>query len=254
MPFNGSGIYNRIYNFVTDRNNGVKIQSARMDAEMDGIATALSNCITKDGQTTITADIPFNNQKITGLGEASAGSHALNRDTADARYGMVVSSQTVTFASGATSALALGTAFRTFRVIFTGVRPVTNNASLTFQVSLDNGSSWRSTSGDYFRVFHYNDTTTTMASLVESTANAFAVTGGIRNVQSSDNASGEFLLSNVSGLTSQVIGQAHAVSGADLLTLVTIGGWVTHSGITHIRFLMSAGNISTGKFEVIGIP
>lgn len=86
MPYNGSGTFARIYNWVTDRNNGVKVRADRMDAEMDGIATGLSNAICRDGQSTITADIPFNNRKITGLGNATADADALNRITADARY------------------------------------------------------------------------------------------------------------------------------------------------------------------------
>ena len=57
-----------------------------MDEEMDGIATGLSNVICKDGQTTITANIPFNNRKITGLGDATAAADALNRQSGDARY------------------------------------------------------------------------------------------------------------------------------------------------------------------------
>lgn len=57
-----------------------------MDAEMDGFATGLSNAITKDGQTTISQNIPFNNKKITGLGDATLDTDALNRQSGDARY------------------------------------------------------------------------------------------------------------------------------------------------------------------------
>lgn len=41
MAFSGD-VFTRLYNWVTDKNNGVKIQAARMDAEFDGIATGLS--------------------------------------------------------------------------------------------------------------------------------------------------------------------------------------------------------------------
>lgn len=71
---------------MTDRSNSIKIRADRMDEEMDGIATGLSNVICKDGQTTITANIPFNNRKITGLGDATAAADALNRQSGDARY------------------------------------------------------------------------------------------------------------------------------------------------------------------------
>jgi hypothetical protein len=86
MAYNGSGTFQRLYNWVTDRTNSIKIRADRMDAEFDGIASGLSNAICKDGQTTITADIPFNNRKITGLADASASTDALNRQSGDARF------------------------------------------------------------------------------------------------------------------------------------------------------------------------
>lgn len=72
MAFNGSGTFNRIYKWVTDLGNSVPVTASRMDEEQDGIAAGLSNCITKDGQTTLSANIPFNSKKITGLGNGSA--------------------------------------------------------------------------------------------------------------------------------------------------------------------------------------
>ncbi|MBT4711005.1 MAG: hypothetical protein HOB82_05710 [Alphaproteobacteria bacterium] len=50
----------------------MKINASRMDAEFDGIATGLSTAITKDGQTTITADLPMATNKHTGVGNAAA--------------------------------------------------------------------------------------------------------------------------------------------------------------------------------------
>jgi len=78
MAFNGTGTFLRIYNWVTDKVNGVPITASRFDAELDGMATGLSNCITKDGQTTITANIPFNSNKITGLGNGTARTDVIN--------------------------------------------------------------------------------------------------------------------------------------------------------------------------------
>jgi len=72
MAFNGSGTFERIYNWVNDKANGYKITASRMDGEFDGIASGLSQCITKDGQTTISANIPMSNYKLTGLGNGSS--------------------------------------------------------------------------------------------------------------------------------------------------------------------------------------
>ena len=57
--FNGSGQYNRYYNWANDKSNGINITASRFDTEDNGFATGLSNTITKDGQQTTTAKIPF---------------------------------------------------------------------------------------------------------------------------------------------------------------------------------------------------
>ena len=77
MAFNGTGTFLRIHNWVTDKVNAIPITASRVDAELDGMATGLSNCITKDGQTTISANIPLNSFKLTGLGVGTARTDAI---------------------------------------------------------------------------------------------------------------------------------------------------------------------------------
>ena len=77
MAFNGTGTFVRIYNWVTDKGNSVPITASRMDTEMDGMATGLSSCITKDGQTTVTANIPMASHKFTGLSTGNARTDSL---------------------------------------------------------------------------------------------------------------------------------------------------------------------------------
>lgn len=72
MAFNGSGVFNRVYNWVADAAANINITASRVDTEDSGFAAGLSNCICKDGQTTIMADIPFSNNKITGLKAGTA--------------------------------------------------------------------------------------------------------------------------------------------------------------------------------------
>lgn len=56
MAFNGSGTFSRpVADYVFDS----IISETDMNTEMDGIATGLTNCITKDGQTDTTAKINF---------------------------------------------------------------------------------------------------------------------------------------------------------------------------------------------------
>lgn len=75
MAFNGSGTFNRLYDWTAERDAGNNIDSTKMDQEDDGFATGLSACITKDGQTTITADLPMATYKHTGVGNGTARTH-----------------------------------------------------------------------------------------------------------------------------------------------------------------------------------
>ncbi len=54
-----SGTFSRLYDWTDDRDAGVKIRADRMDAEFDGIATALTTAVLKDGTQTTTATVPF---------------------------------------------------------------------------------------------------------------------------------------------------------------------------------------------------
>lgn len=67
-----SGVFNRIYSWTADKANGIKIRADRMDNEMNGMATGLSTCVLKDGTQTITADLPMNGHKLTGISDAAA--------------------------------------------------------------------------------------------------------------------------------------------------------------------------------------
>lgn len=72
MAYDGSGKFNRVDNWAADAQAGTKITASLMDAEHDGFATGLSTCITKDGQTTITANLPMGGYRHTGVGNAAA--------------------------------------------------------------------------------------------------------------------------------------------------------------------------------------
>lgn len=71
MPFNGSGTFQRVYNWVTDKNNSINITASRMDTEDTGFATGLSLCLTKDGQQIPTANLPMGGFAHTGVALAT---------------------------------------------------------------------------------------------------------------------------------------------------------------------------------------
>lgn len=72
MAWNGSGVFSRLYNWVNDRDAGTKILATKMDAEMDGFATGINNCLTKDGQNSPTTDLDMDGNKLTDVGNGSA--------------------------------------------------------------------------------------------------------------------------------------------------------------------------------------
>ncbi len=80
MPFNGSGVYSApsspgAFNPATA---GGSADPTSWNALLTDLSTALSTTITRDGQTTITQNIPFNTKKITGLGPGTALTDAAN--------------------------------------------------------------------------------------------------------------------------------------------------------------------------------
>jgi len=82
MAFNGSGVFTRLYNWANDAAASIKIRADRFDAEMDGFATGLSTCMTKDGQQLPTAAQNFNGQNLTNVGAfGSTGNNTFSGTT-----------------------------------------------------------------------------------------------------------------------------------------------------------------------------
>jgi hypothetical protein len=75
MARDGSGTYSNPYpDFVA----GTVISSTEVDANNSDIATALTQSIAVDGQTTVTANLPMATYKFTGLGAGSAATDSAN--------------------------------------------------------------------------------------------------------------------------------------------------------------------------------
>lgn len=128
MAFNGSGVFLRLYNWVNDAAANIKIRADRMDNEMDGFATGLSSCITKDGQTTITANLPMATYKHTNVGAATAG-------TDYARANQLISSTYCGTSSGTntiTATVPLGGAFDAAGKVISFKAGGTNTGAATF--------------------------------------------------------------------------------------------------------------------------
>src|SRR5215203_5984645 len=85
MPFNGAGLFTRVYQWVNDEVLGLNVDATRTDTDSNDIATGLSNCVTRDGQSPLTANIPAGGFKITNMGSGSSATDSVN-------YGQVFNS------------------------------------------------------------------------------------------------------------------------------------------------------------------
>ena len=78
MAFNGSGT------FILPTGNPVVsntlITAATQNTTMTDVANGLSNCVTKDGQTTLTANLPMAGKKLTGLGAGTVSGDSVRYD------------------------------------------------------------------------------------------------------------------------------------------------------------------------------
>ena len=83
MPFDGSGNFNRVMNWVADAAAGTKILATRHDQEDDNLASGLSNTLTKDGQSQPTANIPMNGKRLTNVGAPTTGTDAATKTYVD---------------------------------------------------------------------------------------------------------------------------------------------------------------------------
>lgn len=50
MPYNGSGVFVRLFNWTNDASNNIPISATRFDGEDNDFAAGLSLCLTRDGQ------------------------------------------------------------------------------------------------------------------------------------------------------------------------------------------------------------
>lgn len=83
MPFNGSGVFSRVYSWITDAANGIDVDATRTDTDSNDIASGLSNCICKDGQSTPTNNLPMGGFKLINLATGTADSDSGRVDNAN---------------------------------------------------------------------------------------------------------------------------------------------------------------------------
>lgn len=131
MSFNGSGTF-QINTAGQPVVSGTVISSTAFNALTADLATGLSTCITKDGQTTPTANIPMGGNKITGLAAGTVATDAANlsqvQSTVAKLLGSVSGADTITAA--ATPALTSYAAGQMFYFVSAGA----NTGAVTLNI------------------------------------------------------------------------------------------------------------------------
>lgn len=159
MPYNGSGAYEAPANSWNPAVGGTAIDSADWNSLLSDLETALSSVITKDGQTTITANLPMSGFKHTGVNTNSGStsrseyaSGATLQDGAPLDAGYTGGTDTA-YTATLTPAIAAYADKQCFRVIFDqacGATPTINFNSLGAKKLYKNvgGAATQITTGD----------------------------------------------------------------------------------------------------------
>lgn len=78
MPRNGSGQYNPLTNTWNPPVTGVLATGSDFQAQLNDISAAISQSISKDGQTPMTASFPLGNNSIVGIASGTAASPSIS--------------------------------------------------------------------------------------------------------------------------------------------------------------------------------
>jgi len=129
MPRNGSGTFSLPQApFVT----GTTISSTAVNSDFSDIAAALTQSISKDGQTTYTGNQPMAGNKLTGLGAGTAATDSVNMSqlvSGAANYALASGTDTITITpSPGITAYAIGQRF-VIKIANTNTGAVTLNVN-----------------------------------------------------------------------------------------------------------------------------
>jgi len=147
MPRNGSGSFSLVTNSWSPATNGVPATAGDFQTLINDVATALTQSVSKDGQTPLTGDLPAGGNKITGLeaGTASGDSLRWEQLFSQGVIADIASASTVDIGgqltsflnvTGTTTITSFGTNYNGPRYLkFAGALTLTHSSSLVLPAS-----------------------------------------------------------------------------------------------------------------------
>lgn len=265
MPRNGSGQYNPLTNTWNPPVNGVLATGSDFQAQLNDISAAISQSVSKDGQTPMTASFPMGNNSIVGIASGTAAAPSISpiNDTNTGVY--FPAADTVAIATGATERARITSGgdllFATNgakignRTITGGDFKVVSNYDPTSTLSLEGASHIK---------FSTYDTSWNESARITSGGNMLVGTtvdngfrlgvlgaGGTEHARFSGNTANidirEFGNNQVGFTTGADDNLILGAGGTERARITSDGNWLvgTTSGASHRLYKDNAGGIST---------
>lgn len=267
MPFSGNGTFNRLYSWQVDAANNINISSSRTDAELNGIAAGLSNCVTRDGQSPPSADLPMGGKKLTNLGNATTATDALNMATGDARYilssatsitlsgalnaasGVFSGNATIGGTLGVTGTASLGTVNATGSISTTG-ELVTNEASglgtIRFGGPANTGTHFLFWDGIKFNFSDQINCSNGLVSTTGSFTSTLSVSGAL--TVAALTASG--LITGNAGFSGTTLGLSSTLNVTGQTTLGNVTGTPNGTAVNGLGFAGAPSTVKTANYQL----
>ena len=146
------------------------------------------------------------------------------------------------------------TVYSSYQVVLVSVLPATDGAELFMRFSSDGGSTFDSGTGNYKYASRWVATNTTTGSTLSESATAINLTNTIGTSAGETGANGKLdLISSGEGRPS-VRWQLSRTSSSNLFVYQNGGAERTATvEVDAIQFLMSTGNIASGKIHLYGV-
>jgi hypothetical protein len=243
LPRNGSGTYSLpAGNPVV---TGTVISSTVQNNTTSDIATALTNSLAKDGQTTPTANLPMGGFKLTGLASGSAATDSLNLGQAQAQaylyLGSVAGTDTITATTNPVTAAY--TAGQTFRFVAAGANTgaATININSLGAKAITKRGTTALASGDILSGGLYQVTYDGTQFQLENPSLTIVPSDAITSASLADSALGVTMINGAIDAT---------VAGNALTVAIKTQAGGTPSATDPVLVLFRSGTVTSGTYNV----